>query len=85
MQREACSLCAVPPIGLRWVALLEDDNFVSPPFSLSLPQHMFFFLLQTEQGDIFKVTLESEEDVVSTLTLHLIITGLSPLVYTCPR
>ena len=25
---------------------------------------MFFFLLQTEQGDIFKVTLESEEDVV---------------------
>ena len=26
---------------------------------------MFFFLLQTEQGDLFKVTLESEEDVVS--------------------
>lgn len=26
---------------------------------------MFFFLLQTEQGDIFKVTLESEDDVVS--------------------
>lgn len=25
---------------------------------------MFFFLLQTEQGDIFKVTLESEDDVV---------------------
>lgn len=28
-------------------------------------QHMFFFLLQTEQGDIFKVTLETEDDVVS--------------------
>lgn len=28
-------------------------------------QHMFFFLLQTEQGDIFKVTLEMEDDVVS--------------------
>ena len=26
---------------------------------------MFFFLLQTEQGDVFKVSLESEEDVVS--------------------
>ena len=28
-------------------------------------QHMFFFLIQTEQGDVFKVTLETEEDVVS--------------------
>ena len=28
---------------------------------------MFFFLLQTEQGDIFKVTLETEDDVVSGL------------------
>ena len=30
-------------------------------------QHMFFFLVQTEQGDIFKVTLESDDDVVSGL------------------
>ena len=28
-------------------------------------QHMFFFLVQTEQGDIFKVTLEADDDVVS--------------------
>ena len=25
---------------------------------------MFFFLIQTEQGDIFKATLESDDDVV---------------------
>ena len=33
-------------------------------FSLS-GQHMFFFLIQTEQGDIFKVTLETDDDIVS--------------------
>jgi len=27
---------------------------------------MFFFLVQTEQGDIFKVTMEVDEDMVST-------------------
>lgn len=26
---------------------------------------MFFFLVQTEQGDIFKVTMEIDEDMVS--------------------
>jgi splicing factor 3B subunit 3 len=26
---------------------------------------MFFFLIQTEQGDLFKVTLEVDEDIVS--------------------
>jgi splicing factor 3B subunit 3 len=26
---------------------------------------MFFFLAQTEQGDIFKITLETDEDMVS--------------------
>lgn len=30
---------------------------------------LFFFLLQTEQGDIFKVTLETEDDVVSEIKL----------------
>ena len=25
---------------------------------------MFFFLVQTEQGDIFKVTMEIDEDMV---------------------
>ena len=25
---------------------------------------MFFFLAQTEQGDIFKITLETEDDMV---------------------
>lgn len=28
---------------------------------------MFFFLAQTEQGDIFKITLETDEDMVSRL------------------
>jgi len=27
---------------------------------------MFFFLAQTEQGDIFKVTLETDEEMVSS-------------------
>lgn len=27
---------------------------------------MFFFLAQTEQGDIFKITLETDEDMVSS-------------------
>ena len=26
---------------------------------------MFFFLVQTEQGDIFKITMEIDEDMVS--------------------
>ena len=30
---------------------------------------MFFFLAQTEQGDIFKITLETDEDMVSTTKL----------------
>lgn len=30
---------------------------------------MYFFLVQTEQGDIFKVTLETDEDVVSEIKL----------------
>lgn len=30
---------------------------------------MFFFLVQTEQGDIFKVTLETDDDVVSEIKL----------------
>lgn len=30
---------------------------------------MFFFLVQTEQGDIFKVTLEMEDDVVAEIKL----------------
>ncbi len=34
-------------------------------------QHMFFFLLQTEQGDIFKVTLETDDDLVSTVQLEI--------------
>lgn len=41
--------------------------FVHELHLFSILQHMFFFLLQTEQGDIFKVTLESEDDVVRIL------------------
>ena len=31
---------------------------------------MFFFLAQTEQGDIFKVTLETDEDMVCKKFLY---------------
>lgn len=31
---------------------------------------MFFFLAQTEQGDIFKVTLETDEEMVNKPLLH---------------
>lgn len=51
--------------------------------SFSLLQHMFFFLVQTEQGDVFKVTLETEDDVVGDLeggTFLLSPSHLSPLV-----
>ena len=34
-------------------------------FFVSVFQSMFFFLAQTEQGDIFKITLETDEDMVS--------------------
>ena len=34
-------------------------------------QTMFFFLAQTEQGDIFKITLETDEDMVSWCLLCL--------------
>ena len=30
---------------------------------------MFFFLAQTEQGDIFKITVETDEDVVTEIKL----------------
>ncbi len=30
---------------------------------------MFFFLVQTEQGDIFKITMEMDEEVVKELKL----------------
>lgn len=32
-------------------------------------QSMFFFLAQTEQGDIFKITLETDEDMVCLLVI----------------
>lgn len=32
---------------------------------------MYFFLVQTDQGDIFKVTLESEHDIVSFSFMNL--------------
>lgn len=43
-------------------------------------QSMFFFLVQTEQGDIFKVTLETDEDIVS-LTFDLLQITVVTLVY----
>ena len=27
-------------------------------------QHMYFFLVQSEQGDIFKITLDTDDDMV---------------------
>ena len=32
---------------------------------------MFFFLLQTEQGDIFKCTLETDEEMVTVTEIRL--------------
>ena len=48
--------------------IAKPNNLSSSPlrsWPLSFPQHMFFFLLQTEQGDIFKVTLDIDDDLVS--------------------
>lgn len=30
---------------------------------------MFFFLAQTEQGDLFKITLETDEDMVTEVRM----------------
>ena len=30
---------------------------------------MFFFLVQTEQGDVFKITLETDEDMVTEIKM----------------
>jgi len=38
---------------------------------------MFFFLAQTEQGDIFKITLETDEDMVRLICHHIIVLGSS--------
>lgn len=43
---------------------------------------MYFFLLQTEQGDIFKVTLETDDDVVSEIKLKYFDT-VPPAVAMC--
>ena len=34
-------------------------------------QSMFFFLLQTEQGDIFKCTLETDEEMVMVTEIRM--------------
>ena len=42
---------------------------------------LFFFLLQSEQGDVFKVTLTVEDEMVSTsLYLDNVNTDLSVLI-----
>lgn len=43
---------------------------------------MYFFLLQTEQGDIFKITLETDDDVVSEIKLKYFDT-VPPAVSMC--
>ncbi|KAI8126256.1 Splicing factor 3B subunit 3 [Lucilia cuprina] len=43
---------------------------------------MYFFLVQTEQGDIFKVTLETDDDVVSEIKLKYFDT-VPPAVSMC--
>lgn len=45
-----------------------DYCFVSP-YTVCNLQSMFFFLAQTEQGDIFKITLETDEDMVCLLAI----------------
>ena len=44
---------------------------------------MFFFLAQTEQGDIFKITLETDEDMVSAETRFVLNFESTLLVYVC--
>lgn len=34
---------------------------------------MYFFLVQTDQGDVFKVTLESEHDIVSQIFYSVVL------------
>lgn len=48
-------------------AVAMSNSFLLLSRLLSYPQHMFFFLLQTEQGDIFKVTLDTDDDLVSNI------------------
>ncbi|KAH7983418.1 hypothetical protein HPB52_011831 [Rhipicephalus sanguineus] len=48
-----------------------DVGFENPVFAcLEMDyESMFFFLAQTEQGDIFKITLETDEDMVTEIKL----------------
>ncbi|UYV62354.1 SF3B3 [Cordylochernes scorpioides] len=43
---------------------------------------MFFFLVQTEQGDIFKITLETDEDMVTEIKLKYFDTTPCGLLHT---
>jgi len=42
---------------------------------------MFFFLIQTEQGDIFKITLSTEEDIVRLFCLFILFLNENPIFF----
>jgi splicing factor 3B subunit 3 len=46
-----------------------DRNMLVISSAMHKTKHMFFFLLQTEQGDIFKITLDVEDDIVTRLRM----------------
>lgn len=46
---------------------IYTDYCFASPYTVYNLQSMFFFLAQTEQGDIFKITLETDEDMVCLL------------------
>ncbi|KAF2726095.1 hypothetical protein K431DRAFT_1040 [Polychaeton citri CBS 116435] len=61
------------PIPRRSGALedkLRPRIIVSGALHLSRPRHEFFYLLQTEDGDVFKLTMDFEQDAQGRQTLR---------------
>ena len=46
-----------------------DRGMIIVSYATHKTRSIFFFLLQTEQGDLFKLTLETEEDIVTEMRL----------------
>lgn len=59
------------PFSLSSCSILQNDlddperGMIFVCSATHKTKSMFFFLAQTEQGDIFKVTLETDEEMVS--------------------
>ena len=74
------SICMMCDKVLCQIFIVEHAVEQLPTFCV---QSMFFFLVQTEQGDIFKVTLETDEDIVSLTfdLLQITVVTLEYLIY----